>query len=543
MKTDYEKQCIEEISQKTGIGEKKVEKYFLKNNKNLENTLKEIYEKLENGSLEIQPQEVGGIVFGNISNASTTYGMDKFQTPRGHGFAAERANHLYDKIKQGDLFGQGKVQLVGDDIDPQTGRIIKNGADRIVNNVSIQTKYCSSGSKCISECFDNGQFRYFNADGSPMQIEVPLDKYDDAVRAMENRIKRGEVKGITDPKQAKEIVRKGNFTYEQAKNIAKFGTIESIGFDAVNGLITSTYTFGISSLMTFAVSIWNGEDFEVALKQAAHSGIKVGGLTFISSVLSSQISRTGVNSMLVGGTEAMVQFMGPKASAMLVNAFRSGSNIYGAAAMKSAAKMLRGNIITGAISVAVLSTADVVNIFRGRISGAQLFKNVVNTASTVAGGTVGWTAGATIGATVGSVIPVVGTAIGGIVGGLFGSIAGGSVSGKVVGAVMDNFIEDDANQMVAIIEKQFVQLVNDYLLNKTEIETITEQLSEELTPSTLKDMFASDDQEEFAKDLLVNIVENEVKKRKKIALPTDEEMTRGLRIALEEMSDLAMAEV
>lgn len=47
MKTDYEKQCIEEISQKTGIGEKKVEKYFLKNNKNLENTLKEIYEKLK----------------------------------------------------------------------------------------------------------------------------------------------------------------------------------------------------------------------------------------------------------------------------------------------------------------------------------------------------------------------------------------------------------------------------------------------------------------------------------------------------------------
>ena len=42
--------------------------------------------------------EIGSIVYGNISNASTIYGTDKFSTPRGHGFAAEEANHLFDKI-------------------------------------------------------------------------------------------------------------------------------------------------------------------------------------------------------------------------------------------------------------------------------------------------------------------------------------------------------------------------------------------------------------------------------------------------------------
>lgn len=35
-----------------------------------------------------------GITYGNVSNASTNYGMDKFNTPKGHGFAAERANHI-----------------------------------------------------------------------------------------------------------------------------------------------------------------------------------------------------------------------------------------------------------------------------------------------------------------------------------------------------------------------------------------------------------------------------------------------------------------
>ena len=38
-------------------------------------------------------------------------------------------------------------------------------------------------------------------------------------------------------KEAKNIVKKGHFTYEQAKNIAKAGTVESITYDAVNGAI------------------------------------------------------------------------------------------------------------------------------------------------------------------------------------------------------------------------------------------------------------------------------------------------------------------
>ena len=63
------------------------------------------------------------------------------------------------------------------------------------------------------------------------------------------------------------------------------------------------------------------------------------------------------------GDEALVRIMGPKASAVLVNAFRSGTNIYGAAAMKSAAKLLRGNAITGVVSFVVLSVGDVELLF------------------------------------------------------------------------------------------------------------------------------------------------------------------------------------
>jgi hypothetical protein len=481
--------------------------------------------------------DAGGTIYGNISNASSIYGSNRFATPRGHGFAAEQANHLYDKLVNGDFFGEEKVRLVGEDIDFYTGRIVKNGADRIVNGTNIQTKYCETGGKCISECFENGKFRYFNSDGSPMQIEVPSDKYEVAVQAMEKRIKNGEISGVSDPQEAKNIIRKGYFTYEQAKNIAKAGTVESLTFDAVNGTIIATGSFGISTVLSFATSIWNGDDFDVAIKKATCTGLKVGGTTFIAAVFASQLSKAGFNSALVGSSEAIVSIMGPKASAMFVNAFRSGTNIYGATAMKSAAKMLRGNVITGTVSVVVLSSADVINIFRGRISGKQLFKNIVNTTSTIAGGTAGWVGGATVGAAIGSVVPLIGNAVGGFVGGVVGSFVGGSASSKVSNTVLGAFVEDDVDEMVGIIEDVFQNLSIDYLLNQVEAEHIVNALKGDLTLGILREMYASSDRKEFARNLIVGHVEFEINSRKRIIMPSIEQMQKGMRSVLEEMAD------
>ena len=68
--------------------------------------------------------------------------------------------------------------------------------------------------------------------------------------------------------------------------------------------------------------------------------------------------------------------VGPKACAVIVNAFRTGGNIYGAAAMKSAAKLLRGNAVVAGLTVVVLSSFDIADIVRGRISPGQLAKNL-----------------------------------------------------------------------------------------------------------------------------------------------------------------------
>lgn len=497
--------------------------------KNFFDELIQVYDNESNGDNRRLGKEhgnysgayAGGISIGTYGTVNKNFDEEKFHARQGHGFAAERINDAFDKLTGHD------AHIVGDDN-------AKNGADRVVDGIYIQSKYCATGSRCINECFANdgkGSFRYIK-DGKPMEIEVPSDKYDAAVQAMEEKIRRGQVQGVTDPSEAKQIVRKGHFTYNQAKNIARSGTVESLTYDAVNGAVIASSAFGVTAIVTFATSVWNGDDFKNALKVATYSGLKVGGTAFASSIIASQLSKMGLNSALVSSSEAIASFMGPKASSILVNAFRSGGNIYGAAAIKSAAKLLRGNTITAGMTVVVLSTFDIANIFRGRISGKQLFKNLTSTATTVAGGTGGWVVGAALGS---AVLPGIGT----FVGGILGSLGAGAAAGKVTDSVMDAFIEDDADEMVSIIEKIFGEMANEYLLSQKEAEKSVDKLSDKLSGKLLKDMFASDNREAYARNILEPIIESVVERRQVIYVPSDEQLVIELKNVLEEISDYA----
>ncbi|OBT32255.1 hypothetical protein [Vibrio splendidus] len=442
---------------------------------------------------------------------------------KGHGFAAEKANHLHD------VFSGKDAKIIG-------GDNAKNGADRLVDGVNIQTKYCKTGSKCISECFEGGEFRYINSDGSPMQIEVPSDKYDSAIQSMEERIKKGQVPGVSDPEMAKELVRKGTFTYEQVRNIAKFGTIESLTYDAVNGIKLAGTAMGISAAVSFAVSLWNGDDWDKALESSCYVGLKVGGIAWVSSIITAQLGRTGIEQGLRGATDWVVQQMGPKAAAWIANGLRSGNAIYGAAAMNHVSKLLRGNIVTGVVTTLVISSVDFVRMFQGRCSGAQLFKNVASTASGVAGGTGGWMAGAAGGAAVGSAIPVIGTAAGGIIGGLLGAFAGGTAANAAANAILDEFIEDDAKEMLDIVENVFGELAFDYLLNEEEAEAVIDEFKSEDVPDFLRDMFAASSRRGFAKDKFEPMIQNIAKNRNIIHLPSDEQLIKKAGEVIEELA-------
>lgn len=487
----------------------------------------------------LDKKDIAGVVAGNIQSSEIYAENVKMSNNErgGHGFAGEKANHLYDK-----LTGK-KAKIVGDDNS-------KNGADRLVNGTQIQTKFCHGGGKCISECFENGKFRYWNNDGSPMKIEVPKDFYADAKQSFAQRVEK-------DPKQfglsgtedeikkaakqlADETIKESPFTYAQAKNIAKFGTIESLTFDAVNGIQVAGTAMGLSAVISFATAIWSGEDFDVALKSACYSGLKVGGTAWITNIASSQIGRTGLTQSLRPATDWVVKnVLGNEATTFLANTLRASAGksvLNGAAAANHLSKFLRGNVVTGVITVGVLSSADLFRLFQGRMSGAQVFKNVTNTAAGVAGGTGGWFGGASAGAVVGSAIPIIGTAAGAIVGGILGSVTGGIVANKASSTIMDSLIVDDSKEMQDILGKVFTQLAQDYLLNKTEADNILAKLQDKLSIDILRDMYGASSRSSFAENMIEPLIIEEVKKRRVIRiadLPTSENLANGIKNILD----------
>ncbi len=468
--------------------------------------------------------EAVGVQYANRISSETTSGMEKFHARQGHGFAAERADHLNDYMNGRD------ARILGDDN-------AANGADRIVDGQMIQSKYCASGSACVAECFQDGHFRYYTESGEPMQIEVPSDMYDSAVSAMERRIKNGEVDGITDPSKAKDIIRRGAYTYEEAKAIAQAGTIESLKFDAVNGVIIATSAVGVSAVITFALSVWNGDDFSTAVERAVVSGLKVGGVSFLSTILASQATRMGITAGLRGGTDLLTKAMGSKVSGYIANGLQTGENIYGAAAMNNVSKLLRNNIITAAITVVILSGKDAIDMFKGRISSGQLFKNVTTTAGAVAGGAAGWVGGAAAGAAAGSFVPIIGTAAGAFVGGIIGSFAGGSLGGAATKGVLDAVIEDDAKKMLRIFEAELGKVLDHEFLTQNEAELLMESIKEDIDYDALKDMYASGDYAGWAHNFIKERYNDIAMQREFIEMPYPEEWTDGMRRVLENVID------
>ena len=74
---------------------------------------------------------------------SNAVNADMNAAAQGHGYAAEQANNLYDILTGKD------AKIVG-------GDNAKDGPDRMVNVVNIQTKYCHDAASSVQAAFENG---------------------------------------------------------------------------------------------------------------------------------------------------------------------------------------------------------------------------------------------------------------------------------------------------------------------------------------------------------------------------------------------------
>ena len=449
-----------------------------------------------------------GIAASEAAKSLELQQIAKYHTKGGHGFSAEDANALSDRIslKQVDVTGTSNET---------------NGPDRIVDNVKIQTKYYQTPKGTIEAAFDSksGIYRY---DGQ--LLEVPLDQYDDCLRMMENKIRENKVPGITDPAEAKNLVKKGTVTYRQARNIARAGNIDSLRFDAKTQAVTSSYVFAISFLISYSRAKWNGKTDRESAAHAVQVALSAGTTTFVTGVITAQILRTrsaaiGAVAMRSGVKFAYKSSLGKQAVEKLAQA-SLGKAVYGAAALNHVSKLLRSNIITSAIATVVVTTPDFYRAALARnISWAQFTKNLLVNVSGVATGVGGWMGGAIVGTAVGG-------PVGGIVGGIVGAVSGGSVGSAGAKIVADQFAPDDAQQMTELIQKVSEQLLFEYLMSESEVQTFAKRLQKMVNAAWLRKMYCAGNKgsrskscREFARQHLEHICESIVKKRQKIKAP------------------------
>ena len=78
-----------------------------------------------------------------LENAAHNDKLSKFNARQGHGYASEAGNDVIDKLKGNNS------KILGDDN-------VKNGPDRMVEGLLIQSKYCQNATASVDAAFKNG---------------------------------------------------------------------------------------------------------------------------------------------------------------------------------------------------------------------------------------------------------------------------------------------------------------------------------------------------------------------------------------------------
>ena len=126
------------------------------------------------------------------------------------------------------------------------------------------------------------------------------------------------------------------------------------------------------------------------------------------------------------------------------------------------------------------------------------------------------------------IAPGAGTVIGGII----GSFLAGTLSSLAAEALIAPFYESDAEEMFNIISSEFLVLCEEHLINENEGAAITDKLKSKLVGDVLKDMYASDNRNKFARDLMEPLFIEQANNRAVIKMPSAAELRSEMKDAL-----------
>jgi len=190
---------------------------------------------------------------------------------------------------------------------------------------------------------------------------------------------------------------------------------------------------------------------------------------------------------LIAGSDAMVKLAAPKVVTAGVNVMRMGPRII----LRSTVELLRMNLLTRILSCITILIFDIIDLSRKRISKTQFVVNVVLSLLLIVSGTIGWNFGGQwfVFELLGGMADIIGSMIGaGVV--VF-------LSGFIFGKACDKLIGSDAQNMLKIIDPYIQQLP----------EEERKPVRGCITSSCLKKMFACENREAFAEDLVSTLHE------------------------------------
>ncbi len=411
---------------------------------------------------------------------------------QGGGYAAEYGNIIVDRLLGKDVINAAQQ------LDPVTGRQVKDGADRIVNGIPIQTKYHKNFDTFFKDVCRDGKLRYIDEKGKPMWLEVPRDEYPETCKKMQEKIDNGEI-SVPKGMKATDFISRGVLTYQQAQNAAMAGTIESLVLDTAAGILCTIPYVGVSEIIVFANCVWNGQDAKTAFKRSCFVTIKTAAIGSIPYVVAAQFTRATVKLPLVGKIDNPMKKFCTDITKEVRNSKFAGTAIGEKMGLKNIDEK---SLVSNTVQYIIVFGPDIYKFYRGKISGEQLVKNSAVAAGGIAGGVAGKI--------------VVGKLVGNIFGPA-GSIIGGMVGGLVTKTIADEFMEDDAVKMFRIFKEEFLDIIMVSGLNSDEFKEISElTLTNPDLSELLQIMFVADNPRMFAREYINKCVVSVISKRKKI---------------------------
>ena len=192
----------------------------------------------------------------------------------------------------------------------------------------------------------------------------------------------------------------------------------------------------------------------------------------------------------VGSTGDIVKMAAPKTASFIYNALRVGPRLI----LRSAFELFRANNVTRVLSALILISFDTFSLAKGRISKKQFVINVVLALMMLVGGTAGWVLGTEI------LSLLIENAVLSILAGLIGAGVLGTALGMLWDKIIHIFWRDDTEEMLEILNHEFLRLCHHHGLNQDEAEDLSQKII--VKDQLIKDIYAQADRHGFASSVL-----------------------------------------